>query len=382
MTENNSYFIALTGAKKNIGDYLITERGISLLKHILPEYQYHVHPNWLEINDIRYINESNGIIILGGPGYQMNMFPDVYNFVADINAVKVPIYLLGSGWYGKPGDKISEQLYRFTDSSKKVLSKINSSIAGLSCRDYQSIRVLNANGFENAVMTGCPVWYDIDSLNKEFIVPSKIKRILFTPAQRVVYSNQTIEILKFLKRKYNDTEIIVSFHRGLGYTDEYTQKSDADNTLRIANIAKKLGMEVIDVAYDLKKIKFYEECDLHIGYRVHAHIYFLSKRMPSVLIHEDGRGTGATEALKSPGINAYSTRKLFSNFFRVFKRNILLVRTYGKIGLKINQNVIHELNKILYDVEKDSFNIYKEVAQQIDDKYIVMENFIKNIVNR
>ena len=46
--------------------------------------------------------------------------------------------------------------------------------------------------------------------------------------------------------------------------------------------------EVIDVSYDEKKIDMYLDFDLHIGYRVHAHIYFLSKSKPSILLHEDG----------------------------------------------------------------------------------------------
>lgn len=44
---------------------------------------------------------------------------------------------------------------------------------------------------------------------------------------------------------------------------------------------------------------------MHIGFRVHAHIYNLSRRNCSVLIEEDGRGAGVNQALGLCPITAY-----------------------------------------------------------------------------
>jgi polysaccharide pyruvyl transferase WcaK-like protein len=74
----------------------------------------------------------------------------------------------------------------------------------------------------------------------------------------------------------------------------------------LADRIAPLGFDVRDVSGDLAKIGFYERCDLHVGYRVHAHIHFLSRRNPSILLHEDGRGRGVDEALGLPGIPAWS----------------------------------------------------------------------------
>jgi len=43
--------------------------------------------------------------------------------------------------------------------------------------------------------------------------------------------------------------------------------------------------------------RVYEDFDLHIGYRVHAHLYFLSRRIPSILLSEDVRGSGQAKSL-------------------------------------------------------------------------------------
>lgn len=326
--KNKNYYIALTGAKKNVGDFLITNRAIALLEHIAPEYDFIIRPYWKKFEDIEFVNNSKGIIILGGPGFQMNMYPGVYKLVNNLKDIKVPIYILGSGWYGKPGDETTEKLYHFSNSSRELLNRIENTYAGISCRDYQTERVLKNNGYSNITMTGCPVWYDLKSIGKQFLPPEKIKRIVYTPAQHVLYSDQSIKVLEFISKRYNDAEIIVSFHRGLGKVDQYTSENDAKNTQKIADAAKNIGAQVVDVSYSADKIKFYDDCDLHIGYRVHGHIYFLSKRLPSILIHEDGRGNGVTEALKSPGINAYRISKINSSIFKVFNHNYYISRVY------------------------------------------------------
>ena len=304
------YYIALTGAKKNVGDYLITNRAIELLKKITNDYQFKILPSWEYLEDIEYINKSEGIIILGGPGYKLNIYPGVYKLRINLQDIEVPIYILGGGWSGIPGNFISEKLYKFNRTSITLLNKIEKNNIGLSCRDYQTERILKNNGYNDIIMTGCPAWYDLDSIGKPFIKPNNINKIIFTPAQKFIYSNQCITLMKFIKEKFPNSKLIVSFHRGIGITDEFTSLKDAQNTKKIAEFAQKIGAEVIDTSYDSNKLKIYDDCDFHIGYRVHAHIYFLSKRLPSILINEDGRGTVFSETLKTPGIDGYSTHKI------------------------------------------------------------------------
>lgn len=380
MNKNHKkYFITLTGAKKNVGDFLITGRAIELLEHIAPEFEYVLRPHWQELNDIEFINKSEGIIILGGPGFQMNMYPGVYKLVENLKDIKVPIYTLGTGWKGVPGDRTTERLYEFTDSAQRMLNIMDNTPAGMSCRDYQTKRALNNNGYNNVTMTGCPVWYDIHSLGEKFTAPKEIKRVVYTPAQDETFSEQSIEVLDFLINKYKNAEIIVSFHRGIGVIDEFTPKSDAENTKKLADKAEKMGAKVVDVSYDRAKLDFYDDCDLHVGYRVHAHIYFLSKRMPSILLHEDGRGNGVSEALESPGVDAYKLSKLYSNIFSKFNKNRGVLSLYRKLAFKVNEDVTSDLEKIINNIERTDYQVFDKITEHIDKHYGVMEGFIKKI---
>lgn len=65
-------------------------------------------------------------------------------------------------------------------------------------------------------------------------------------------------------------------------------------------LAQRYHVHIRDVSGDVNKLDFYQDCDLHIGYRVHAHLYFISQRTPSILINEDGRGLGMGVSLGLP----------------------------------------------------------------------------------
>jgi len=373
------YYIALTGRKKNIGDFLITDRALKILKHFKPNDDFIVIPHWKTLDDkLDLVNNSKGIIILGGPGYQENMYPGVYKLCSNLDDIKVPIYPMGMGWKGFPGDAFTVKCYKFTDSSLKLLSKISSSVKYLSTRDHQTKLVLENAGIDNVLMSGCPVWYDLDSLNKDkrFL---KIKKIVFTPAQDTKYKNQSVETMEILKEKYPNAIIYCSFHRGVGVVDEFTPKYDAKNTEFLSREAKRIGLEVVDVSYDLDKIDFYDECDFHVGYRVHAHIYFISKRMRSILIHEDGRGNGVSDALGTPGVNAYQRTKNSKKIELLSKKNIIAKFILKKANVVIKvSDITNELNEKLSIIEND-FEIFTKSYRFIDSNFEVMREFVESI---
>lgn len=353
------YFIALTGAKKNVGDFLITERALALLNSIGTGYDFIVRPHWKILDDIDFVNKSKGIIILGGPGFQRNMYPGVYKLREDINEIKVPVYALGCGWYGFPGTKSTEDSYVYTDTAKQLLGIMENTKAGMSCRDYQTERTLYNNGYSNVKMTGCPVWYHLDSLGKEFKNIVEIKKIVYTPAQKYRFSDQSEVVMKYLMERYYNAEIIVAFHRGIDEVDEFTTQEEVDNTIKLAKYATNLGLEVRDLSFDTSKMDFYDDCDFHIGYRVHAHIYFLSKRLPSVLLHEDGRGVGVSEAMYSPGVNAFKL-------------------TVDEI-VENNESITEDIEKVLVELENTNYDIFNITSKRIDEHYSVMEKYLKDI---
>lgn len=375
------YFITLTGAKKNIGDFLITDRCEHLLDKLSSEFDFIKFPHWKNLDEnLEIVNNSCGIIIFGGPGYQKNMYPGVYKLTKNLDDIKVPIIPLGIGWKGIPGDIETLKDYKFNSSSIKLLKKMTENNREISCRDYYTAEVLELNGIKNVKMTGCPVWYNLEFLGSQMNLTSDIKKIVFTPAQLKEFSGQSIETMKLLKKMFPKAEIYCSFHRGIGIKDEFTPNWDAENTKYLAQKAKEIGLIPVDTAFDLEKLSFYKDCDLHVGYRVHAHINFLSMRRPSILIHEDGRGRGVSEALNIKGIDGFKRVRSKSILDTIPKIRLLNKKLFP--FLKNNNNCVTEVEFQLKADLTNSFVRYSGVGKIIDENYKIMERYIVQNINK
>ncbi len=373
-------YTVLTGARKNIGDFLITDRCRKLLNKHRPEHKLFQLPAWESLEGkIDKINKSEAVIIMGGPGYRRNMYPGVYKLMPRLDEIKVPIIPMGLGWKGFPGDYYTLENYTFTDSAMELLNRIKEENKYVSCRDYLTEEALNRNGIENTLMTGCPVWYDLNSIGKEFNPPGEIKRVVFTPSQRHIYRKQSVKILKLLKDIFNGAKLYCSFHRGITADYEFTDRGDEKNNLRIKKSAEELGYEIVNAAFDLDNIRFYDQCDLHVGYRVHGHLYFLSKRKPSVLLHEDGRGRGVSEALNIKGIDAFERKGpgLFAERINIpliswgIKKITGEVRPRAKAPAEVEDYIKEEI--------ENGFLRFNGLGLIIDNYYRRMKKFISEL---
>ncbi|WP_346961698.1 hypothetical protein [Clostridium sp.] len=125
--------------------------------------------------------------------------------------------------------------------------------------------------------------------------------------------------------------------------------------------AEELGFEIEDLSYDLDKMAVYDESDLHIGYRVHAHIYCLSHRVKSILIHEDGRGEGVSQAINLQGINAYMT----------------LVDENSKIRKIVNDYTRKSLTDYIQELEESDYKVFDNVQNTLKTNFKSMEKFLE-----
>lgn len=289
----------LTGAKKNVGDYLIGSRARKLLRKfvdtdIVELDRFKSHDDKLEL-----LNSARAVFLCGGPAYAEDIYPEIYPLVSNLEDLKVPVVPFGLGWAGQPFGH--PEKFKFKPAAKEFLDRIHVNIKNSSCRDDVTHGVLKQQGYSNVLMTGCPVWYDLGSMGKELEV-SRFDKIVYTTPAAPGLMKQNGILMRKLKKQFPKSKIICSFHRGI-YPDRYTSLRYGAAYSCMALEAKLYGFEVVDTAYGLDKINFYKECDLHVGYRVHAHLDFLSRRKPSVLINEDGRGLGMVRSLGLPELN-------------------------------------------------------------------------------
>ena len=290
-------YTLLYGAKKNVGDFLILDRAIKLFNYFLPDEELNLVKRWLPIDDqLERINKSKAVILCGGPAYQVDFYPGIYPFSKDLNDIKVPIIPFGLGWFSEYADQTPTN-FNFSNYSKLMIEKVHENCRVSSTRDVYTSKVLEEMNIHNFLMTGCPAWYDLEYMDEKFQSISEVKNIVVTTAQNPTFHEQNIEIIRETARIFPDSKKYLTFHRGI-LADSETHQLESNNLLKLVKVGEDLGYEIKDVSYDVEKIDFYKKCDLHIGYRLHAHIYFLSIRKPTFLIHEDSRGKGFSETLQ------------------------------------------------------------------------------------
>ena len=129
-------YLLLSGAKTNLGDFLITERARALLAELRPDREVRVRPGWEPLDPASdEVREARAIVIAGGPGYQPRLHPRVYPLTERLDDLPCPVVPLGLGWKGRAGDAFALDHYRFSPASLEALRWMSAHTPALGCRD-------------------------------------------------------------------------------------------------------------------------------------------------------------------------------------------------------------------------------------------------------
>ena len=298
--------ITITGAYRNVGDHLIKDRAHKLLKKYVDADIIDIPRNKLKGTDLNLLNKAKTIYLCGGPAYQTNMFPKIYNIELDRITTKIVPFGLGNKSFDE------SNFVKFSNESLNFIKKIHEKIDHSSVRGVITQENLSFHNVKNVIMTGCPAWYNLELIHDEFKFSKKssIKTIIYSaPA---LTDKSSLKVMEYISNKFKKCKggggvrMICTLHHGniVGYRPKAMLKNYG--VVKTKFVAKKMGFEVLDLNSDVNKIKIYDQSDLHIGYRVHAHIYMLSNKLPSFLISEDSRGIDQSKTLGSPILTSNS----------------------------------------------------------------------------
>jgi len=296
----NEYYVVLSGAKNNSGDYYIGHRARQLFRALRPDREIVEYPAWLPLDSekLAIINRSQALLLVGGPALRPDIWPGVYPLTPDLSNIKVPIVTLGVGYKGATGDWNETRHSGFTPASLTLLSRINKNATPSSVRDFHTLNVLQSQGFHNFVMTGCPGLYSFPHLGSQLLhAPKPILGISpgTTFASNASAKSQLIKVVRTLAEKYGTENCRIAFHHTIDtqkYIKAYGNLSAFLSAQQeLAKLFTSAGLEVVDVSGESEAmLAFYQSVDIHVGYRVHAHLLMCSISKPSILIAEDGRG--------------------------------------------------------------------------------------------
>ena len=282
--------VTLTGAFKNSGDYLIGHRARALLKAHTQHEIVDLNRKALGPESYEILNAASAVLLTGGPAYQASIYPGVYDL--DLSQLNVPVIAYGLGWKGKLGQ--SPEDFKFLPEAGEFVRAIHEGSLYSSARDGLTVSMLKANGVENVAMTGCPAWYDEQRLEDDFAFQD-VKSLVFSmPA---IPQAQTLELLSGISKRFPKAKKYLAFNAG--YKSTRTKNTTQYTRWNYLVMARAALMGFVPVSFESNFEKFVEVMasqQLHLGYRVHSHLFSLSQRITTMLIAEDSRGVGQAMA--------------------------------------------------------------------------------------
>lgn len=378
----SGYYVLLTGAKNNAGDFLIRERANLLLRRYRPDRELVDMDGWRPITDeqLEVVNGAKAILLTGGPSVRPNMRPGVYSLRSRLEDIEVPITTLGVGWRSASGDWPRTRQVVFSPQSRELLDRMTHDGLSLSVRDYHTLNVLRHAGVQNIVMTACPALY-APGVDGGFAAPTKVGRISVSIGVRMSQSpamwRQTLALMEGTQRAFPDAKVVAVFHHSLdeGFEKAYGRGNSLSFAQRrLALWLNERGFEYVDVSGSADAMRaHYEASDLHVGYRVHAHILMTSLMRPSLLLAEDSRGSALRDVL---GGHIYESIESTADslFVKVGRR-----LRVGRFDLQAPEAVVKEALDILLADQAYGWARARNAAAAVENHRPTMERFIASL---
>jgi len=377
-------YVILTGAKNNAGDFLIKYRAKQLFTALRPDRQIIDYDGWkaLSDNQVNEINNSRALILTGGPALQSQMYPSIYPLVRDLKRIRVPVLTMAIGWKSAVGNWGATHNYPLSPGTMELLRKIQDSGYSSSVRDYHTLNVLYSKGLNNFLMTGCTALYRVEHPDITENYPEQIRNISFSVGvsflrgPKLAEANQ--KLILEISNAFPEAKLTVVFHHSID--PKYYPTTHNPNLmllngqLELVEWLNRHDISWLDISGSAENmINHFEQCDWHVGYRVHAHILMASLSKPTILIAEDGRGIALGKVIG--GIFFDGCFKQRPGLWGKIARRLGVTETSLSASDNFPRDVINQMN---YELCND-YPRSASVKSNIDRHCQVMKKFILNL---
>ncbi|MEA1081452.1 polysaccharide pyruvyl transferase family protein [Marinobacter qingdaonensis] len=319
---------------RNVGDHLITESALKLVRHRVPNYRPVIV---FREEPLEQFDKSSVRTILA-PGFTVSdeTYPNKFKLYENLEGVLEKIFPVGCSFqHWIPSYKTYEE-YCYSNETLSLLKSLSKNDGAIPCRDELIVKMLDNWGISSSYI-GDLALYDPDVIGKKFTRSKKIESVAFSIQHKPKFFKQSMSILSLTKKAFPDAQLYVVHH-----------STPSKNSIEVAEYAKSIGYIEKDLSGEIEKLDFYDDVDLHVGYRLHGHISFLRRRKPSVLIVEDARSFGISK-----------TGPLSLGAFSAVDDD----------GTTWSRAVARQVFDFLRSQSYDGFKDYRDVFKYIDDCY-------------
>lgn len=264
----------------NVGDLLITQSFVELARAVgaIDNYETRFRTERLDKPDVaQFLNRP---VFLPGMSVSHSSYPDLYGLTERIESLPLGLIPFGCTWQHQIGNVEDAERATLSPAFHAVLSKISERTGPIATRDHMAEAILTRNGIP-AVTVGDCAWYHLPSRGKPMRTTPDIRRIVVTTPHAPRLEGQSKGLVSMLKRTFPGAQFRLALH------SKPTRHSSA-----VAAHAEEAGFEIVESAGRPEVFDEYQKFDLHVGHRLHGHIGFLRRRIPSVLLMEDARSKG------------------------------------------------------------------------------------------
>lgn len=318
----------------NVGDQLITESAIKLVRYRVPAYNPEIV--FRETSLEPYPKEGVRTILAPGFSVTDGVYPSKFRLYEDLGAIEKKVFPVGCSFQHWLPLRSTYDTYSYSDKTIAFLKRLAANDRGLPCRDVMISKMLNSRGVP-ANYCGDLALYDDEIIGTRFEPPKTVESIAVTIQHKRKFLGQSKKLLNLLRRDFSGANLYIVHH-----------SVPTDSSKVVAEYAKSIGFQEKDLSGDAENLRFYDSIDLHIGYRLHGHIAFLRRRKPSVLIVEDARSYGIAQS------------------------GALDVGTFSGVlddGTTVDKDAPGKAVKFLRLQQKKEFAEYRKTFKFIDDSY-------------
>ncbi|MCF6303966.1 MAG: polysaccharide pyruvyl transferase family protein [Rhodobacteraceae bacterium] len=264
-----------TGSK-NIGDYLISRCSEDAIKKVLPDSQITQFFRADKWEDIRESLLAQDHLVFACLAIRdRNMASKIYPYIDEIIRSGIPFTVLAAGTQLPVHKKKMLAPKHFSRQSRELLNELNQKSRGFSARGCMTQEFCTRLGLQSENL-GDIAFYDERFSARKFEPSKPIEKIVISdPHYWRSFLHEFRELYFGLQEIFPKAKIVIALHGQSGFRG-WLDKESLDY-LAIYEDSDH-GLDV------------YDDADIHVGFRVHAHVSALKQRKYSYLIEQDGRG--------------------------------------------------------------------------------------------
>ena len=334
---------------QNIGDKLITNTTIKAIKSIKGEAEIEVvwrGANWEEVKNT--IMDSDAVIF-ACLAIRDNMGRKYYPFLEKILDSNIPFGVIAAGTSLKMNSQLSSFL-QTDESTIELLNRLNKQALFFTTRGVLTQMFCDYHKLTNTSFSGDIAFFDQRFKERVFSEQRNISSIAISDPHYGKYSIKSLELLvSQLKNTFPEASISCILHGKNKLIEDFCSSKN----LKIERIFKEsnTGLDI------------YDNFDLHVGYRVHAHVSTLMRRKPSYLLEQDGRGADYGLSIeKKCTVGNFYTEEFSPSFKNIVKKII------GKAYLpykRVNLDPVFQISAMVREDANQGFKKFLKFENQI-----------------